>query len=107
MKKRLKNLHWDWWIVLIFLIISLVMNFNLTALSIFFAIIYAVFILMLFFGTPFFIVSLVMFLTMNSATNAYLFANGNLNSFIFYTLMGINLIIIGLLIQNYHKEFEK
>lgn len=97
----------DWWIILIFLLVRLLMNFESKTISISFAIIYAVFVLMLFFETLLFTTLLILFLTIDSMIGTYLFANGDLSNIMFYGTIIVNLIIIFLLIQNFKKNFKK
>jgi len=107
-KERLNiKKYGDWWLVLLFLLIRLIINLEPKTISISFAIIYAVFILMLFFKTPLFTTLLVLFLTIDSMIGTYFFANGDLASVIFYGTIIVNLVIIILLIQNFKKNFER
>lgn len=97
----------DWWLVLIFLVVRLIINLEPKIISISFVIIYAVFILMLFFKTPLFTTLLVFFLTIDTMVGTYFFTKGDLSNVIFYGTIIVNLIIIVLLVQNFKKNFKK
>ena len=107
MKKRLKSLHWDWWIVLIFLIIRLVINLEIKTPSIIFAIIYAIFIILLSMKTKYFITSLVTFLIIDSAIGTYLLVNNILPLGLYLGTILVNLAIIIILVKNNYKIFKK
>jgi len=96
----------DWWLVLIFLIVRLLINLEPKIISVSFAIIYAVFVLMLFFETPLFTTLLVLFLTIDSMIGTYFFTNGDLSNTLFYGTIIVNLIIIALLVKNFKKNFK-
>ena len=107
MKKMLGKITWDWAVIMIFLAIRLVINFENNVLSMFFAVVYAVFILMLLFGTPLFASPLVLFLTLDSIIGTYLFANNALPEIMYYGTMLVNFAIIVILIQNFNNRFKK
>ncbi|MCH7568877.1 MAG: hypothetical protein IIA87_05650 [Nanoarchaeota archaeon] len=99
--------HWDLYIVFIFIFIRLILNLQLKTLSIFFAVVYLIFILMLVKKTSYFSTLFVIFLAIDSMIGTYLFTLMNNLNFEYYGTMITNLIIIFLIVKNIHGHFLK
>jgi len=97
--------HLDWYIVLIFLAIRLIINLEIVRLSISFAVIYLIFITLLLTKTKFFSTLLILFLVIDSVIGTYLATITELNS-VYYGTMLVNLVIISILIRNRSKSFK-
>lgn len=91
-------------IIFIFLLIRFFLNLDFfisfNYLSIFFAAVYLIFILMLLGEVRFFTVFLTLFLTVDSMIGAYLFNSGILGAAEFYATVLVNLAIIAIVVQN-------
>ncbi|MEM3074894.1 MAG: hypothetical protein QW727_03060 [Candidatus Pacearchaeota archaeon] len=97
-----------WYIVLVFILIRLVLNLipPLTILFISFAIIYLLFFVWQIKNYKYFLISLLIFLVIDSMIGTYFFLIENISNIEFYGTLVLNLIIILLLFFNPKNSFR-
>jgi len=98
--------NWDCAIVLGFFTGRLLINLEAKPLMAFFAISYALFILMLLKRTAFFSTLVILFLIIDSMIGTYLATRAGQFGVDFWGTMGINLAIAALITRNIHHTFS-
>ncbi len=102
---------WVLYLVFAFLVVRLFLNMDFIldfkALSLFFALVYAFFIVMLAFRIRLFTSLFIVFLTIDSMIGTYLWTLKGFFAFEFYATMIINFAVIILIVQNLHRRFPK
>lgn len=97
--------HWDFSLILAFMIARIILNFEKKKLSMFFVAVYAVFIVWLLLNIPLFTTFFILFLTIDSMIGTYLATMMKKFDKVYFLTMLVNFVIIILLIQNFTGAF--